>query len=64
MAAGTEAALLTGIGDKHLVLADVAADAGEAEVQIAAAQEPPGHVADDRSPVFRRENYVYPNLSE
>ena len=50
MAARTEAALLTGEGDEHLVLAVGAADAGEAEVYIAAAKEPPGHVPDDRSP--------------
>ena len=50
MAAWTEAALLAGEGDEHLVAAVGATDAGEAEVQIAAAKESAGHVADDRTP--------------
>ncbi len=50
MAAWTEATLLAGEGDEHLVAAVGATDAGEAEVQIAAAKESAGHVADDRTP--------------
>ena len=50
MAAWTEAALLAGEGDEHLVAAVGATDAGEAEVQIAAAKESAGHLTDDRTP--------------
>ncbi len=50
MAAWTEAALLTGEGDEHLVAAVGTTDAGEAVVQIAAAKESAGHITDDRSP--------------
>jgi hypothetical protein len=50
MAAWTEAALTAGEGDEHLVSTIGATDAGEAEVQVAAAEESAGHVADDRSP--------------
>jgi len=50
MATWTEAALLTGERDKHLVAAVGTTDAGEAVVQIAAAKESAGHVADNRSP--------------
>ncbi len=50
MAAWTKATLLAGEGDEHLVSAVGAADAGEAEVQVAATEEPAGDFADDRSP--------------
>jgi hypothetical protein len=50
MATWTEATLLAGEGDEHLVAAVGATDACEAEVQIAAAMESLGHVADDRRP--------------
>jgi hypothetical protein len=50
MAAWTEAALLAGEGDEHLVAAVGATDAGEAEVQITTEEESTGHIADDRSP--------------
>ena len=50
MAARTETTLLAGEGDEHLVAAVGATDACEAEVQIAAAKESAGHVADDRTP--------------
>jgi hypothetical protein len=50
MATWTEAALLTGEGDEHLVAAVGTTDAGEAVVQIAAAEKSTGHVAYDRTP--------------
>jgi len=50
MATGAQAALAAGEGDEHLVPAVRAADAGEAEVQVAAAEELAGDVADDRPP--------------
>ena len=50
VAAWTEAALLAEEGDEHLVAAVGATDAGEAEVQIAAAKESAGHLTDDRTP--------------
>jgi hypothetical protein len=50
MAAWTQATLLAGEGDEHLVAAVGTADAGEAKVQVAAAEEPAGHLADDRTP--------------
>ena len=50
MATWTEAALLTGERDEHLVAAVGTTDAGEAVVQIAAAEKSTGHVADDRTP--------------
>ena len=49
MAAWTEAALLAGERDEHLVVAVGATDAGEAEVKIAAAKESAGHLTEDRS---------------
>ena len=45
-----EAALLTGERDERLEVAVGATDAGEAVVQVAAAKESAGHVADNRSP--------------
>ena len=50
MAVWTEAALLAGKGDEHFVSTIGTTDAGEAEVQIAAAEKSTGHIADDRSP--------------
>ena len=50
MATWTEAALLAGEGDEHLVAAVGATDARETEVQIAAAKESAGHVTDTRTP--------------
>ncbi len=50
MATWTEASLLTGERDEHLVVAVGATDAGEAVVQIAAAKESTGHVTDDPTP--------------
>ena len=56
MTAWAETTLLTGEGDKPgtmlawSVAAVGAADAGEAEVQVAATKEPADHFADDRSP--------------
>ena len=50
MAAWTKAALLTGESDEHFVAALGAADASEAEVQVAATKEASGDLADDRSP--------------
>ena len=50
VAAWTEAALLAGYGDEHLVAAVGATNASEAEVQIATPKEPAGHVTDDRTP--------------
>ena len=50
MATWTEAALLTGERDEHLVAAVGTTDAGEAVVQVAAAKESAGYVADNRSP--------------
>jgi hypothetical protein len=44
------AALSAGEGDEHIVAAVRAADAGEAEVQVAAAEELAGDVANDRPP--------------
>ena len=50
MATGAQAALAVGEGDEHLVAAIRAADAAEAEVQVAAAEELAGDLADDRPP--------------
>ena len=50
VATGTQAALAAGEGDEHLVAAVRTADAREAEVQVAAAEEFAGHRADDRPP--------------
>jgi len=51
MTACAEAPAAAGKGDQDLVVAVVAADAGEAGRRIAAAQKPPDRLADGRPPV-------------
>ena len=50
MAAWTKAPLLTREGHEHLVRTTGAADAGESEVEVAAAEKLAGHIIDDRAP--------------
>ena len=51
MAAWTNATLRAGEGDEHFVAAVRAANAGKAEVQVAAAEEPADDLSDDASPL-------------